>query len=762
MTKLISTRQMCVRLRALGIPKQQTDQIIQSFVRWTNCSGPEWTVERLKALKLEYVSRLAGKPVLASNFERNKDGFPSGVWSWLLKQSNKKDRFKVLNVLSMYSTLTSPAITEKQKKKFFGSMCSEDKTGMQAKIHVPPLPKEKVVIHGSKPFLFGCTSPSKSAPSVLGTSIRSDDSFGQLLFFTNSIRSVECYHRYPLVFDEVVPKPLTRLMMGSFDFHLDYPAIEAADTAIGKIGFIQEPGFKLRAVANPNAVWQVALDPLKDLILQDLKENFPTDCTHDQMSGVRAIQGWLKEKRVCFSVDLSDATNLMPRTLQMDALRNRYLGSVVTPHWRNDVLPYDSKYEFMGSTHYDVKEQKFLKVAQLIDVFQEASESPWMYKDDADGKFKIARFTRGQPLGLGPSFASFALAHNLLLIGICERVGVDPLDTFRILGDDIVISDNEVHRRYRATLRNLGCVVSEHKSVISDALAEFAGQVITPDEVIPTYKWRRLTGSNFLDVARNYGRESRRLLSRNQRMVVDLLAEVPEQLGGFGWNPEGKTLSDRLATPVSQWLIDRALRPDENQVLVQYRTLTSMWHEFMNSCRRSSLIPTYQKADLLQYLWAGDLRSTRSDLLEFWRNDAIQQSVEAESVRIRNQLPTINTTYIPVKIDDSWFSPRFDEAYGWLLPIGISQPGDPRTKCQTLIMELADLVSQSEGISPKEAERRLKHAFARESMHGSRPSYEGLVNRVQRVGEEARSSSVTTDQGLVREPLAPKAQGLRR
>lgn len=762
MTKLSKTRQMCVRLRALGIPKQQTDQIIKSFVRWTNCSGPEWTVERLKALKLEYVSRLAGKPVLAPNFKRNTDGYPSGVWSWLLKQSAKKDRFKVLNVLSMYSTLTSPAITEKQKKKFFGSMCSEDKTGMQAKIKVPVLSFKEVHVSGSKPFLFGCTSPSKSAPSVLGTSIRNDDSFGQLLFFTNSVRSVECYHRYPLVFEEVIPKPLTRMMMGSPKFHLDYPSIEAADAAIGKIGFIQEPGFKLRAVANPNAVWQVALAPLKDLILGDLKSHFPTDCTHDQMSGVRAIQSWLQQGKTCFSVDLSDATNLMPRTLQMDALRNRYLGSVVRPVDSYTAYPYTSRYEFKGMKKYDVRGPYWLRLAQLIDVFQEASESPWLYKDDADGRFKTARFTRGQPLGLGPSFPCFALAHNLLLIGICERVGVKPLDTFRILGDDIVISNNEVHRRYRATLRNLGCVVSEQKTMVSNLLAEFAGQVITSDDVIPTYKWRRLTGSNFLDVARNYGRESRRLLSRDQRMVVDLLAEVPESLGGFGWNPHGRTLSDRLATPVSQWLTNRALRQDENLVLVQYRTLTSAWKEFCNSCRRSSLIPAYQKAELSQYLWAGDLRSTRSDLLEFWRNDAIQQSVEAESVRERNQLPMINTTYLPVEVDDAWFSPRFDKNYGWLIPIGIDQPGDPRLKSQTLILELADLVSDTYGLSPKEAERRLKHAFARESMHGSRPSYEGLVNRVQRVGEEARSSSVTTDQGLVQEPLAPKVQGPRR
>lgn len=732
MTKLSKTRQMCVRLRALGVPKQQTDQIIKSFTTWTNCSGPEWTVERLKALKLEYVTRLAGKPVLAPNFRRNNDGYPAGVWSWLFKQSGKHAAFKVLNVLMMYSTLSSPSITEKQKKKFFGSMQSEDKTGLETTLKYKPttfvyrlMPQE--------PFLISCTSPSKSAPSTLGKSIRADDAWGQFVFFANSVNCLTAYYRYPLVFEKVVPKPLLKVLAGSPSYHLDIPSVEAADYAVGKLGFIQEPGYKLRAVANPNAVWQAALQPLKVLILQDLKSNFFEDCTHDQEHGVLSIQGWLKQGKTCYSVDLSDATNLMPRHLQMDLLRSRYLFAD------------------------EASKQRF---SQLVDAFEFASQAPWYFRDEEDGKFKLAKFTRGQPLGLGPSFACFALAHNVILRGICQKYGVNPKDTYRILGDDIVISNETVHRVYRATLSNLGCVVSEAKTLESNVCAEFGGRVITANDIIPTYKWRRVVGSNFMDVAKAIGIKARGLLTPGQRLIVDLVAETPEEYGGFGWNPNGKSLTERLSSPTSKWLLSRTL-DREDAILIQYRTLTSLLRGFFNQARSSGLVPYYRTSSIDQHLWAGDLGSTRSDLLEFWDNDAITDSIEAEKESTRMGIPSCDTVFLKGE-RGSWKRIKSPH-HGWMYPVGMAEMGTPKAKIQTLSQMYSTLLQEQFGLTPKQALKKVSSAFAQEAHANTRPYFNWLNDQRQNASKERQiSSSATETESSEGIAPSPKRTGLRR
>jgi hypothetical protein len=671
-------------------------------------------VERLKALKLEYVSRLAGKPVLAPHIARNRDGLPAGVWSWLFKLPTKKgNAFKVLNTLLVYTTLKAPEITKKQKEKFFGSMESEDKTGLKSTFKF--VPKVRVPrVEQPKPFLLGCTSSRKSAPSALGPSIRQDDAFGQLVYFTQSVPSGIAWNRYPLVFGKVVPKPLTKVMIGKPGCYIDFPQELRPCQAIGKIGFIQEPGFKLRAVANPNAVWQMALEPLKRLILADLKLNFPTDCTHDQMEGVQCIQGWLKEGRTCFSVDLSDATNLMPRHLQMDVLRRRY-----------DCIR--------------LTDQEYL--TQLVDAFEYASASPWYFRSEEDGQWKLASFKRGQPLGLGPSFASFALAHNLLLLGLCKAEKVNPNDTFRILGDDIVISHYGVHRRYRAALDNLGCKVSESKTLVSDVCAEFAGKVITPTEVISTYKWRDIDGSNFLDIAMNLGRESRRLLGKEQRKIIDVLAPIPKELGGLGWNPEGKALAERLGTPTANWLLERALTSDKHQVLVRYETLTSLYKRFQNQIIQSGYIPTYNTDSIEQRLWADMPFSTREGVLEYWDNSYIKESVTTAAAQSRQGLPVFDLVFSRVGEFEDLFRTVWHDQHGWLVPSGIDKPGDPRKQKQFWMLGLLQYVTALNGksVSSRAFARATSVLTANALNRSPRPFYTELKVIPLRVSQELDS-----------------------
>jgi hypothetical protein len=685
----MNTRQICVRLRALGIPKQQTGEIISALERWTKCSGPEWTVEHIKQLKLEYISRLSGNPKPAPFWKHNPhDGLPSGVWHWLFKLSGKKAAFKVLNTLMVYSTLEAKEVTKKQREKFFSSMESQDQTGLDSRLKWPGPSRMTVDPCVNSTVFEVCTSPDKNAPGPEAYSIRQDDVFGQMLYFGKSLRCQRLYAKYPSAFAGVIPE---RLYMAIRDYvtmpYDNTPSaqvmdrVHAVQRCVGKIGLIQEPGYKLRAVAVPNGVLQAALQPLKRLVLLDLKLHFPTDCTHNQEEGISAVQNWLKEGKTCFSVDLSDATNLFPRPMQVHLLRQRYGKS--GDQWN-----------------------------QRINLFDDVSSSEWYCVENS--RITIHRFTRGQPLGLGPSFPVFALTHNVLVSGICRNLSKDPKDCFRILGDDIVISDPEVHRRYRKTLDNLGCKVSEPKTLVSSDCAEFAGKVITRDRIISTYKWHKVELRNFLAIAKEYGPWSTSLLTRTQRKMVDLISSIPEDLGGFGWNPKGLSLDERLRSETAQAMLERTLHED---VVVQYRPLGTLWNNLWKEVTTSTLLPRFR--DKICFASPGifqlgikalmsykPVEPTWFGVMDSWDNPKVQQSLALiQSELERNPSTPLDFVYVVQNPSDpKYMHPLWSKRYGVLYPVATNSIGDPRYGVNTFMCDIVSSLVRIGKLTEKQGE----------------------------------------------------------
>jgi hypothetical protein len=270
---------------------------------------------------------------------------------------------------------------------------------------------------------------------------------------------------------------------------------------------IQEAGYKLRAVANPGRVFQRVLEPLGDLLFKVLRD-LPWDCTFDQSKAVVPLQHALFNNQRVFCYDLSNATDLFPLRIQRVIL---------------DYLLPDSQYP---------------------ELFTELSRGLWMYP----GKGWI-QWKTGQPLGLYPSFASFALAHGLILQGLLNRPWSGQ---FYILGDDVVILDERLATSYYQYMTTIGCKISAPKSLVSSSLAEFAGRLISKDEVVPLMKYRNLSDDSFVDIARSLGPRSVWLMKPKQRRVIREIAEVPEFFGGMGWNPQGLPIQDRL----KNWIYD--------------------------------------------------------------------------------------------------------------------------------------------------------------------------------------------------------------
>lgn len=235
---------------------------------------------------------------------------------------------------------------------------------------------------------------------------------------------------------------------------------------VGRIYATQEGGGKLRMFAAPFKCYQVNLSPIHTWIAA-FRDSLDTDCTLDQSKGALFARDQLREGRVVHSVDLSTATCRFPVSVQY------YVLTALGLH------------------------------GEFLDALSWACEGPWQVSEELVefGFPSTLSWAVGQPLGIKPSMSMFSLTHNLLLTGICNRLGVNPSDTFRILGDDVVIVGDDVHSMYRSFMKVMGVPISEHKSHSSSKFAEFAGYSITRDFMVRPGKFAKASLSSHLSIS---------------------------------------------------------------------------------------------------------------------------------------------------------------------------------------------------------------------------------------------------------------------
>jgi len=271
----------------------------------------------------------------------------------------------------------------------------------------------------------------------------------------------------------------------------------------GEVHFLQEPGYKLRSIASPYRLFQVASQPLKD-DLGRLVRSLDWDCTHDQGKAMPYIKEALQRGEQVYSVDLSSATDYFPYELQQIVLETIY-----------------------------GKDNSYIKL------FRDVSRSTW------HSELGEIVWNRGQPLGFNPSFFTFTLTHGLVLLTL---LGKHYDHQFFVLGDDVVILNKKLFEDYLSLLKAMACPYSPDKTLVSRELAEFAGKVITKDAVYPQLKWRTVSDDNFLDLARLIGPRIRLLLSKKQNEILDIFAHVPDFIHPFGlnWSKPGSNLESMI------------------------------------------------------------------------------------------------------------------------------------------------------------------------------------------------------------------------
>lgn len=210
---------------------------------------------------------------------------------------------------------------------------------------------------------------------------------------------------------------------------------------LGKLSFILDPEYKLRIIAIVDYYRQLFFKPIHEDIF-DLLKLFPCDRTFTQ----NPRHQWKDNDHKFWSLDLSSATDRFPIGLQRRLIERIYSDNKFSQSWE--------------------------KLLQNEFITPEGS---------------TVKYNTGQPMGSYSSWAAFTICHHLVVHYCAQKVGYKQFsfNQYIILGDDIVIKDDNVAQEYIRIITKLGVELSLQKTHVSKDTYEFAkrwfhrGQEIT-------------------------------------------------------------------------------------------------------------------------------------------------------------------------------------------------------------------------------------------------------------------------------------------
>jgi len=582
-------RRVYTHLKFLGLG-QISNLIHRDIARWIHHNGPEWTVKRLKDFKQSFIQYLAGSRITWETWvDHHGNGLPKRHWKslFLLGKKHPKRTQRVLSALMCYTAFTSPRLTEDQLSKARSSIYQIDVPNDTDIINryldlINPRDLQmwgrSMKLYYKERFSFAGLNTSKITLSSSGVMQKNRPH--------QWVHSLTDYLRINNPFDPILKRMGLNGVGPKFSSYRDYPS--------GKIGVIQERGYKARVVAMPNAAAQVAFHPLHvalDKVLRSLYE----DCTHDQEKGAEWASRQLAAGKTLHAIDLSSATDNFPFSYQVNLL--------------DKILP--EEFEDVGLYLY-----RFVKYSSWVG----PDGDHWVY-------------TRGQPMGLYSSFPLFALSHHALVRSLSKKkTGGLP---YRILGDDIIIADDELADSYRKALQDMSVPVSDHKCVTSSSITEFAGYMITSSGYYKPLKVPKQTSNlddSFLEYLKVMGPKYLVLLPSRVRRIARLVALIPKELGGLGWNPNGIPSRERWA-----WAL--GLLDSEDWIIPDLRDLAP------HLIHAKSVYPTWtETGEVLQFL-SDQLRLIKQRVYEDLETHL--RMIPGNSRSLLHQVRTANGDAVP-------------------------------------------------------------------------------------------------------------------
>jgi len=198
--------------------------------------------------------------------------------------------------------------------------------------------------------------------------------------------------------------------------------------SLGKISIVKDPELKRRPIAMLDYNSQMLLRPIHDDLLKNLSK-----LSQDRTFTQNPYNNWKPKGNKFWSLDLSSATDRFPISLQGKVISSIYKNREFASAWEEILVNRDFQYNDISM-----------------------------------------RYSVGQPMGAYSSWSAFTLTHHLVIAWCAHICGLSNFIDYIILGDDIVINNDKVARKYISIMNKLGVDISLQKTHISSNTYEFA------------------------------------------------------------------------------------------------------------------------------------------------------------------------------------------------------------------------------------------------------------------------------------------------
>lgn len=556
---------LCQHLSQSGIHSSEAARFAALVNKWCQDSGVDWTIDRMKQLSMAFKQHLENpeqhyQVPLGWATRVSRKGhtiFKDGLVHRMFQLTEGKGLKLAQSFLRSYQVLKHDKVTRRQFDKWYTGVTGPlvhptepdlvDLVNNKIKFG-PVLVSYPVDRNGERieksirPMLYDSIAPEKTAPILLldnkggfvDMPTRRRTNFNTKLF----VNFMSCDPDWWSLWNKY-PRHVSYCFTGNGD--LIYPIQKSEykrDLPVGKIGFAQEPGGKLRVFASPMLFVQYLGEPLKARI-QVINSTLSNVFVHDHDAGRARVMEILAEGRKCWSFDASAFTDRLPLSLQLSILER-------------------------------LEEQGMISQFD-IDVFKTASQKSWYLNAGIAKRFSVSPFVRwevGQPMGLGPSFPVATLTHAYVCEALCLLLQIPSDRAYTVVGDDVVLSDEKLAILYKRYMDNIGVSINLQKSMVSDQYAEFCGKIIHRKSIPDTMKVRKITNIDQLLTALDfYGKKGYNYLTEREQIWC-LKAVLPRYLGGLGYKPDGFSYSEYLRTLKLDKIQQKSLLDELSELVV--------------------------------------------------------------------------------------------------------------------------------------------------------------------------------------------------
>lgn len=409
---------------------------------WYITRGFVWTIGHIKAIRLHTTRYICGHPLMTpqSNFKLDKRGLPIGLEPlfYRLEDNSYRSKSFVLTLLSISRCL--PGLKEPDLKTIVDPWRGKVPEGL---IEFIPLFIHQNNLERYEPTSFtllDLVHSIKAGPLGLATQTSILQTYEVWKKLKCEITNLTGGEPQSFTVNGRLFQPENKLMkvINSWKFlALRYKNVLIKNLAptnrlhlvkfLRRLSIVNDPEAKARIICIFDYFSQTALKGLHDWALIQLKK-IPSDRTFTQ--DPRNLKG----SGPYYSIDLTAATDRFPIVIQELLLEN-LTGTLYARSW----------------TSILTKCQVYV---------------PWTDT--------TVTYNCGQPMGAYSSWAIFSLSHHLIVQYAAFRLGKTNFENYILLGDDIVISDEDVALEYMRLLKVMDVGISDSKTHISDNCYEFA------------------------------------------------------------------------------------------------------------------------------------------------------------------------------------------------------------------------------------------------------------------------------------------------